>query len=498
MVVTNWDRFTVENDPFDVMAFQGVFKQSKTLQDTLSPKKLVTAKELGQDVFDSLYKYVPKVKPETDIDPSYIYNKALVDKAMGTQEYERLRAVTRLADMESALATEIISKELLENIPEEDKQAVNDYAKAQANLSNALAKLKALTELGKLTPGLKAYQTKLKKQLAGLQQAAQQATPTFQQACQNPQVMAALRAAIGSAVDELGMANDFAGGWGLGPGQLVKVNAKDRLELMRRITGSQKIRELQKLLGRMKRLAFQKRYNRPTTEPNEVTDITRGDDLARIVPSELIDLAMPEREELFYTKFINKELLVYELKGRETYGRGPIIILIDNSGSMGASEGGISREMWAKGMGLAMAEIALKDKRDIEFINFSSRSEQSKHVVSHTLDPAKRIEALIEVAEEFYGGGTDFEAPLATAFADVEASQFKKADIVLVTDGDCEISDEFAKKLEELKAEKKTRLHTVVIGSHSASMEHVSDTYSSLYDILTDGDEAAGKLFESV
>ena len=497
-MVTDWSRFSVENDPFDVMAFQRVFKQSKTLQDTLQPKKLTTAHELGQDVFDTLYKYVPKVKPETDIDPTYVYNKGLVEKAMGTQEYERLRAVTRLADMESALATEIIAKELLENIPEEDKQAVNDYAKAQANLQNALAKLKALTELGKLTPGLKAYQTKLKKQVGPLQQAAQNATPGFQVACQNPQVMAALRAAVGHALEELDMANDFAGGWGLGAGQLVKVPAKDRLALMRKITTSPKIREVCKILGRMKRLAFQKRYSRPTTEPNEVTDVVRGDDLSRLLPSEMANLTMPEREDLFYLRYSNKELLVYELKGRVFEGRGPIIVLIDNSGSMSAGEGGITREMWAKGMGLAMAEIALKDHRDVEFINFSSGSEQSKHVVSWKMDPAKRVEELINVAEEYYGGGTDFEAPLGQAFRDVDKAQFKKADIIMVTDGDCEISEAFSDELHRLKEEKLTRLHTVVIGSHSRSMELVSDTYSSLYDILADGDEAAGKLFESV
>src|SRR3972149_4390265 len=125
------------------------------------------------------------------------------------------------------------------------------------------------------------------------------------------------------------------------------------------------------------------------------------------------------------------------MKGRETVGRGPIILLIDNSGSMGAGEGGITREMWAKAMGLAMAEIALRDKRAIDFINFSSRTEMSKHVVSHALPPDERIRALIAVAEEYYGGGTDFEAPLDEAFTDVETAQFKKADVILVTDGDC-------------------------------------------------------------
>ncbi|MFA5869926.1 MAG: hypothetical protein WC941_09545, partial [Candidatus Bathyarchaeia archaeon] len=168
-MVYNWERFTVENDPFDVMAFQNIFRQSRKLQGTLDPKKLVTAQELGQDLFDTLFKNVPTLKPDAEIDPAYQFNRGLIEKGMGTQEYERLRAVTRLAEMESAMATEIIAKELLDNIPEEDKQAVNDYAKAQANLDNALAKLKALQGLPKQSAATKGMMTKLTRQVPGLQ-----------------------------------------------------------------------------------------------------------------------------------------------------------------------------------------------------------------------------------------------------------------------------------------------------------------------------------------
>ena len=497
-MIVDWTKFTVENDPFDVMAFRRVFEQSGKLQETLDRKRLATAEELGNDVFSTLYKYSPTLKPEHDIDSSYLFNRGLVEKAIGTQEYDRLRAVTRLAEMESALATEIITKELLEALPEEDRQAVNEYAKAHGNLENALEKLKALQGLPKQSPRSKGAMTRLNKQMPGLQQAVQNAQQAFQQACQNPQVMAALRAAIGHAASELELANDFAGGWGLQPGQLTKVPPQERLDLMRRIVNSPKIRELSRLIGRFKRLAFQKRYTRVTSEPNEVSDVKLSADVTRVLPTELLYLSDKTTEILFFEKLVTRRLLTYEMKGRETFGRGPIIILIDNSGSMAAGVGGITAEMWAKAMGLAMAEIALKDKRDIEFINFSSRGQTSKHVVPHTLPPAERVRKLIEAAEEFYGGGTDFETPLSEAMEDVRTSQFKKADIVMVTDGICETSEAFEKEFHDLKEKTGVRLHTVVIGEHSESLERLSDTYSPLYDLLSQGDAAAGKLFESV
>ncbi len=283
-------KFAVVNDLFDVGTFNRWFDESRKLQQTLDPKRLATAKELGQDVFDALYKYTPEVRKPDDIDPAYRFNRSLIEKAMGTQEYEQLRSMTMLQEAESALATTTIAENLMKDLPEEDRKAVNDYAKAQSNLQQAMSQLQTLSQQAKLPSNLQKYQAQLQKQLPKLQQAAQQAQAGFNAACANPQVRAALRSAVGQALQEMNLANDFAGGWGLGPGQLQKIPVQDRLTLMRRIQGSAKIRELTKLMGRFKRLAFQRRYTRPTTEPNEVVDVTVGDDLARVLPSEVVKL----------------------------------------------------------------------------------------------------------------------------------------------------------------------------------------------------------------
>ena len=494
----DWEKYTVTCDPFDIRAFRDVFKESEKLQETLDPKRLATAVELGQDVFDSLYKYVPQLKANQEVDPAYEFNRSLIEKAMGTQEYQRLRSVTQLHDTESAIATEVISEELLKSLPEEDRQAVNDYAQKSGNLQNALDKLRALEAMKKLSPKNQKAQAGLQQQMPGLQQAVQQAQKAFNAACQNPALKAAFRQAVNAALGELTLAGDFAGGWGLDPGQLSKVPAKERMELMKLIVRSTKIKELSKLLGRFKRLAFQKRYTRPTMEPTEVVDVTIGDDLAHILPSELALLGSPMLRGLFYKKYVEKDLLQYELRGRETFGRGPIIILIDNSGSMGAGIEDVTREMWAKAMGLAMAEIALKDKRTIEFINFGSRGEIHKVVIEHTLPPAERVRRMIEAAETNFGGGTDFERPLQEAVDDVDRQAFKKADVIMVTDGQCDVSEEFEERFKEVKEKKAFRLHSVIIGGTDETLVRLSDTVHNLYDLLSQGDAVAGNLFESV
>jgi uncharacterized protein with von Willebrand factor type A (vWA) domain len=386
----------------------------------------------------------------------------------------------------------------MENLPEEDRNAVNEYAQRQVDLQKAAAQLKALSGLSQLTPQLKRLQTRLNKKMPALQNALQQAQQVFDQACQNPAVKAAFRNAINTALSDIEMVNDFAGGWGMELGQVTKLSGKDRLELMRHIQNSQKIRELARILGRFKRLAFQKRYTRVTKEPSEIADITTGRNISRIISSELTNLAIPARRPYFYAKYAKSELMQYEMQGREMFGRGPIIVCIDNSGSMGMDSGGITREMWAKAVGLSLAEIALKDRRTIEWINFGSRCEIEKVVVEPNMSPGERLKRLVEVAETFFCGGTDFERPLSEAVRDVDKQEFKKADVILVTDGECDFSEEFEKEFKTVKEKKQFRLHSVIIGGTAASLEKVSDVVHHLYDLLTQGDDVAGKIFEAV
>ena len=50
----------------------------------------------------------------------------------------------------------------------------------------------------------------------------------------------------------------------------------------------------------------------------------------------------------------------------------------------------------------------------------------------------------------FFGGGTDFEAPLNKAM-ELIGDGFENADAVIITDGQCEVSDKFSEKFREEK-----------------------------------------------
>src|SRR5262247_4362543 len=123
----------------------------------------------------------------------------------------------------------------------------------------------------------------------------------------------------------------------------------------------------------------QSRVNHP---PSEITSITIGNDLTHLLPGEVALLGDPDLEDLFYLKFAERRLLQYELEGRESEGRGPIILALDESGSMSETLGGVVKEAWSKSVMLGLLAIAHHQKRDLAVIHFSEPNQLRTNVFS--------------------------------------------------------------------------------------------------------------------
>src|SRR5262249_20966585 len=86
-------------------------------------------------------------------------------------------------------------------------------------------------------------------------------------------------------------------------------------------------------------------------------------------------------------------------------GQGPIIIAIDESGSMTTDYGGMTGEVWSKAVMLALLSIARLQKRDLAVIHFSGPDDLR-------LDLFPKGEAMpaqvIACASFFFNGGAGF------------------------------------------------------------------------------------------
>ncbi|MEW5936069.1 MAG: VWA domain-containing protein, partial [Bacillota bacterium] len=200
---------------------------------------------------------------------------------------------------------------------------------------------------------------------------------------------------------------------------------------------------------------------------------TQGSDLSRVLPSELARLTVPGLRPCFLRDFLEGKLLQYELKGREREGRGPLVVCLDSSGSMAEGRRPYTKEVWAKAVLLALFWIAARQRRAFACVYFGSRSEIK---VFEFPDPrSARPADVAEMAAFFFGGGTDFEAPLRKAQELLEKSEYRKGDVVFVTDGQAEVSDSFLQEFRAAKARKGFAVWTVLVDVYTSAVERFSD-----------------------
>jgi len=203
------------------------------------------------------------------------------------------------------------------------------------------------------------------------------------------------------------------------------------------------------------------------------------------LPSEIALLADPGLEDLFYLRFAERGLMQHDLIGHEPEGQGPIIIAIDESGSMTTDYGGMTGEVWSKAVMLAPLSIARLQKRDLAVIHFSGPGDLR-------LDPFPRREAapveVIACASFFFSGGTVFEPWMEKALDLVDGSQFEKADVICVSDGISDVSSEAQAEWTRRRAERGMRSYSVLIGSNQgeALLDEISDAVFHLDDLCGD------------
>jgi uncharacterized protein with von Willebrand factor type A (vWA) domain len=106
-------------------------------------------------------------------------------------------------------------------------------------------------------------------------------------------------------------------------------------------------------------------------------------------------------------RFIEKQALGYEMIGREPLGRGPVIVLLDESSSMRDA----SKDIWSKAVALALLSTATKEKRNFHLVAFSARLRRDV-----SLEPGKTtLEDIAKALDYPCAGGTDFDLPLQRA-----------------------------------------------------------------------------------
>jgi uncharacterized protein with von Willebrand factor type A (vWA) domain len=420
--------------------------------------------DLLTDSFGAFYKYQPVF--EKNIDADRQLNQHILQQMMSLNEYKQLRNFTTGDAANSAGALNVV-KQIWDKLPASVKQAQQSAESISKLLDKTLDSneydpevLKNIFEQIKdtndnLTAQINEYDDKIRQVVRAVLAESENDTADGEQA------IAML-------------------GWGQNNGATAPTTAEDKLKIAQALKHNRKLQEIMKLAGRMVNIAQKKQRQKVQYIRTEVVGIEQGDELENVIPSEFAYLMhdSPALKTLFMKKLSQGELLQYELDSKEPQAKGPIIVGIDCSGSM---EG--YSDVWSKACGLAMYSIARMQKRDFGLMLFNTDVIQETFIKKGEHQPQK----LLNILSAGTGGGTSFEKPLTWAVKQIKSDVHKHADLVMITDGICDITNDFKARHDTDKKDAEFSTFTILIGggtTEEKTAKKFSDTVTSLENMI--------------
>ncbi|MFD1929527.1 VWA domain-containing protein [Sporosarcina siberiensis] len=461
------DNHSVLNtDAFDKRRFKEIFEMSSALQRIRGEGVLPMFEHLLADIWASLYKMKPEITVD-EVDSDLKVNKLVLERIMTDESYTHFRNFTKLDDLASAIGTVKLGEKTNQWLAE---QIINDddFQKQLAQIHPIYMELQMNEQLeGELIEASTNLNEKLKQML-------QDNSESFSQE-------------LALAVEETRQVNEglksLFGGCSAGSGEaeLKKIPLRDQLALAEKIASTKKMKEIAEWAGRFKQVVRKKQKTKRSTSM-ERSGVTLGNHIERLLPMELGFYIHPLTRKDFLRRFVDGQTMQYEQKGREVLGKGPIILCLDQSGSMD------KLDAQSKGFTLALMSIAKKQRRNFCLILFSTRTQ----VLTYGKGSIKSSD-MITLAQTFLGGGTDFTLALTQAVNTINESAFKEADLIFVTDGEDCLENLFLEEFVKQKKEKEFNVLSLVIGDCVDSVESFSDKVVQIQDF---DDEGSFRAFE--
>ena len=380
-----------------------------------------------------------------------------------SEEWSGLQEKTRGDTMASALATCHIAREFLSNLPKEVQEALQKQQEAQKALEDARAKSKV---------GLPISEQDLKALQEQLEKAQQEALDAMGNS--PAQIKASAWNSAQAANDELKAAQQAAEaygfGWGDKTGQGSVVDSLDGIvALAEQIKNHPGLRGLLDVLGWMETLAESIKED-VSSGQHYFTHYERGPlDLELLAEEEYLYLAS-DIEEIrlsFIARAIDGDVLLKHYEGEDELGKGPVVFVVDRSGSTQPFQSVVAA------MILTLMRAAREEGRRFVVIPFSGPGEYQVF----DLGPDPSPQALIELIEFGYWGGTEPYAPLEEAL-DIICTDpdLLKADILLLTDGSFRPPpEEFLRKLEQTRKDIGVSLVSLLLFASNPHCEEFSD-----------------------
>lgn len=510
----------IKHDRFDAMDWRILRNDVPVLGKNID--ELATSHDyvesFFEDFFNILHQGDPTLRDKNVVDERFHPNVDMAESFLDMAEVKSLRVSTMHDLYSTAFGMASMQTTLRDNYErsrearEEQEKAMEERQKLQEMLDQLA---EAMADAANIDPddadaqqaageALQAMMDAIQDQAGITQGATIAAAQASAQAAQAAGMT--MRQAVKQADEELQAEKALFKAFGVEDGDLAKMDYVTRARLAEQLKNN-RLAEFAKVLGQFRNIQAGEVRRRITHAPDEVVGVELGDNLTRITAGEMLNLAEPELEDDFWRRWAEKNLVQLKLEGKEKMGKGPIIVICDESGSMGGGQyGGIdlenaTPEAWSKAIALALCDRARRDGRDFHYIGFSSTSQQW-HL--EFPDGKAPIDKVIEFTEHFFRGGTHYEKPLRMGMEIIQRYEDEgkpKPDIVFITDDIFRgLTEEFFTDWEACKAKTSLRCFGILIGSSHTDSElaRICDNLRSITDMSMSNPDTTRDIFRTI
>jgi uncharacterized protein with von Willebrand factor type A (vWA) domain len=487
-------RSVVEHEAIDDYVFSELNQTAMRFHEAVNRKPEVgfndegepivcdNAPDLWRDVFNTFHTQAHEVRlrDRAQVRPSNQLFHEIMEHFVEEEDTRKARTLSRgdrtIAGLTTMRSCEVLEEALKEQLSEHVERSEQMREQEQAMALNEAA----LEQLRQEAREQKAQQGAVEQATAdAIAQAAQAKRDARQQLEQlideqdgSGMGVAAAQAVREAAQEAADMANVWSSLPGNEPGRPSNVAPDVALDLAMKWRDSEKMTKAALMAGRMRRSAKAARRRNIKGGREERIGVERGNDLSLALPSDLTRLAHPVLKYVWARDYVMRQLPQYETQGTEEAGRGPLVILRDVSGSMGMGTGGQQGyDVWATAVCLSLLALAQRDNRAVCIVDY-----EAKLWTTWEFGRKPDLVKLTEMAGvASTGGGTDGTLALHEAERIIlRAPAFKKADVVLITDGADNLSDRSYAVRDRLRT-KGVRIQGVSIGRALASNRFVSE-----------------------
>jgi len=412
--------------------------------------------EVVRDAFWSLFKANPVVKPSAGMEAM----ARVFQAGMATPGYEKLHTQGQGDLMGAAVGASLFGNELADIIPDELKAEMKTASEQAQKMDELMEDIATLSDLLVSSGGNKEVKQEITKQKKAAQkaedalQAAQAAAETLINEHEGMMV-AKMNKAASEAADETEEVMEFVVGFnetaGGEPGYVSPEVARSAMQLLKKNPHLKKVAEFLGWAKKNAAAAWRESAKGRSEFTGYKTQDLQPSSLAAWEYADMVSQS-PLRKLQFMTRVVDGGVFHRNYQGEEQKNRGGMIIVRDESGSMGGAPHALAvATEWA------LLEIAKKEKRPFFSVPFS--------YYHHVWDAQEAtMESVLRHLGHFYNGGTHPWPALMTALNLIDEGELE-ADILMITDEAFGYPDEeFLAALEAAKKRRPLKIVVVVIG----------------------------------